>query len=128
MRILAFALLLIPIALPAGAQRTSAHDGVYEGSRVQECRRTGQAGRTRVVGQLRGASFSIDSLPGDPPLEAIVNATGGVTLPSFGMFGGGTGQIFEGPNNARRFAGSHPGRGECQMVYEMRRSSARLRN
>ena len=83
MRILAFALLLIPIALPAGVQRTSAHDGVYEGSRVQECRRTGQAGRTRVVGQLRGASFSIDSLPG---------------------------------------------RGECQMVYEMRRSSARLRN
>ena len=128
MRILAFSLLMVQLAVPAVAQRTSTHDGVYEGSRVQECRRTGQAGRTRVVGQLRGASFSIDSLPGDPPLEGIVNATGGVTLPSFGMFGAGTGQIFEGPNNARRFTGSHPGRGECQMVYELRRTSSRLRN
>ena len=128
MRILVLSALLISLVLPAAAQRTSAHDGVYEGTRLQECRRTGRAGQTRVVAQLRGASFSIGSLPGDPPLEATVSATGAVTLPPFGLFGAGTGQIFEGPNNARRFTGSHPGRGECQMVYDLRRTSTRLRN
>ena len=128
MRILMLSALLLPLALPAQAQRTSPHDGIYEGTRLQECQRTGRSGQTRVTAQLRGSSFSIASLPGDPPLAATVSATGAVTLPSFGMFGPGTGQIFEGPNNARRFTGSHPGRGQCQIVYDLRRTSTRLRN
>lgn len=122
MRRLWLALLLTPLALPAQAQRTSAHDGLYEGTRAQECQSTGRSGQTRVTAQLRGNRFEIAGLPGDPPLIASVNATGGVTLPSFGTFGAGTGQIFEGPNNARRFTGSHPGRGQCQMVYDLRRA------
>lgn len=127
MRLL-LSLLLISLAWPAEAQRASGpHDGMYEGTRVQECRRTGRSGQTRVVAELRGSSFSIASLPGDPPLEATVSATGAVTLPPFGLFGAGTGQIFEGANNARRFTGSHPGRGDCQMVYDLRRVPARRR-
>ncbi|MEI6162639.1 MAG: hypothetical protein WCP77_22645, partial [Roseococcus sp.] len=84
----------------------------------------------RVTAQLRGNRFEIAGLPGDPPLEATVGPNGAVTLPPFGLFGPGTGQIFEGPNNARRFTGSHPGRGrsQCQIVYDMRRTSMRLRN
>ena len=122
MRRLWLALLLIPLALPALGQRTSPHDGLYAGTRQQECQSTGRSGQTRVTAQLRGNRFEIAGLPGDPPLEASVNATGGVALPSFGTFGPGTGQIFEGPNNARRFTGSHPGRGQCQMVYDLRRT------
>jgi hypothetical protein len=121
MRRLWLAVLLTPLALPVQAQRTSAHDGLYEGTRAQECQSTGRSGQTRITAQLRGSRFEIAGLPGDPPLIASVNATGGVTLPSFGLFGPGTGQIFEGANNARRFTGSHPGRGRCQMVYDLRR-------
>jgi hypothetical protein len=122
MRRLWLAVFLTPLALPVQAQRTSAHDGLYEGTRTQECQSTGRSGQTRVTAQLRGNRFEIAGLPGDPPLLASVNATGGVTLPSFGLFGPGTGQIFEGANNARRFTGSHPGRGRCQMVYDLRRT------
>lgn len=121
--------LLLTLAAPAGAQapaRTSPHDGLYEGTRVQECQATGRSGQTRVTARLRGTRFEIDALPGDPPLEATVGANGAVTLPPFGLFGAGTGQIFEGANNARRFTGSHPGR-RCQMVYDLRRVSTRVR-
>ncbi|MBX9595467.1 MAG: hypothetical protein K2X46_13970 [Roseomonas sp.] len=131
MRIFLLAATLVPLALalalPAQAQRSSAHDGLYEGTRAQECQTTGRSGQTRITAQLRGSSFEIAGLPGDPPLQATVGANGAVTLPSFGLFGAGTGQIFEGPNNARRFTGSHPGR-RCQIVYDLRRVSARVRN
>ena len=125
MRFLLLAALLM--ALPANAQQRGPHDGLYDGTRQQECQATGRSGQTRVTAQLRGNRFEIAGLPGDPPLEATVGVNGAVTLPSFGLFGAGTGQIFEGANNARRFTGSHPGR-RCQMVYEMRRVPARVRN
>lgn len=127
MRRFLLASLLLTLAAPAGAQqRTSPHDGTYEGTRVQECQASGRSGQTRVTARLRGSRFEIDALPGDPPLEATVGANGAVTLPPFGLFGAGTGQIFEGANNARRFTGSHPGR-RCQMVYDLRRVSTRIR-
>jgi hypothetical protein len=122
MRRLLLAVLLLPLAWSAQAQRTSPHDGLYEGTRAQECRATGRSGQTRVTAVLRGNRFEISGLPGDPALEATVGPTGAVTLPSFGTFGAGTGQIFEGANNARRFTGNHPGRGQCQMVYDLRRT------
>lgn len=124
MRVLLLSALLLLPTLPAEAQRTSAHDGTYEGTRLQECRRTGRSGEQRIIAELRGASLTIPALPSDPPLIATVGPTGAVTLPSFGLFGAGTGQIFEGPNNARRFTGSHPGRGECQILYDLRRTRA----
>ncbi|UPY35926.1 hypothetical protein [Sediminicoccus sp. KRV36] len=127
-RVFLAALLMATFATPASAQRTSPHDGIYEGTRLQDCQATGRSGQTRVTGQLRGNRFEIAGLPGDPPLEATVGPNGAVTLPSFGLFGAGTGQIFEGANNARRFTGSHPGRGRCQILYEMRRTSTRFRN
>jgi hypothetical protein len=128
MRALLLAALLIPLAFPAEAQRTAGpHDGLYEGTRIQECRRTGRSGQARITAELRGSSFSIQSLPGDPPLQATVSPTGAVTLPPFGLFGAGTGQIFEGRNDARRFTGSHPGRGDCAMVYDLRRVPGRRR-
>lgn len=128
MRFLLLAALLLPAM--AQAQQRGPHDGLYEGTRTQECQSTGRSGQTRITAVLRGNRFEIASLPGDPPLEATVGANGAVTLPPFGLFGAGTGQIFEGANNARRFAGSHPGRGrsQCQMVYEMRRVPGRSRN
>jgi len=123
------ALLLLPaLLLPvpqAEAQRASPHDGTYEGTRLQECRRTGRSGQQRVTAELQGARLIIPALPGDPSLDAAVGPTGAVTLPSFGLFGAGTGQIFEGPNNARRFTGSHPGRGDCQILYDLRRTRTR---
>jgi hypothetical protein len=128
MRRLWLALLLSSLTLPASAQRTSPHDGIYEGIRQQECQTTGRSGQTRVTAVLRGNRLEITSLPGDPPLEATVGANGAVTLPRFGTFGPGTGQIFEGANNARRFTGSHRGRGQCQIVYDLRRTSTRVRN
>ena len=114
-------------ALPAQAQRGGTHDGVYEGTRQQDCQRTGRSGQARVTAQLRGNRLEIAALPGDPALQATVDANGAVALPAFGMFGTGAGQIFEGPNNTRRFTGSHPGRGQCQIVYDLRRTSTRLR-
>lgn len=131
MRRFFLASLLLILAVPAQAQaqapaRSSPHDGIYEGTRVQECQASGRSGQTRVTARLRGTRFEIDALPGDPPLEATVGSNGAVTLPAFGLFGPGTGQIFEGANNARRFTGSHPGR-RCQMVYDLRRVSTRIR-
>lgn len=122
MRFFLLAALLLSSTLPAQAQRGGPHDGLYEGTRAQECQTTGRSGQTRVTGELRGNRFEIAGLPGDPPLTGTVNAAGGVTLPSFGTFGPGTGQIFEGANNARRFTGNHPGRGRCQIVYDLRRT------
>ena len=128
MRLFWLLLLLLALVAPAQAQRTTAHDGTYEGTRFQECQRTGRSGQARIVGTIRNGSLTLPGLPGDPPLEAVVGPNGAVTLPSFGLFGPGTGQIFEGADNARRFTGSHPGRGQCQMVYELRRSSTRVRS
>lgn len=123
MRRLLLATLLLTLAGPALAQRAAGpHDGLYEGTRVQECQSTGRSGQTRVTAVLRGNRLEIAALPGDPPLEATVGPNGAVTLPRFGTFGPGTGQIFEGANNARRFTGSHPGRGQCQIVYDLRRT------
>ena len=123
--------LLLPLALsllaawPAAAQRGGPHDGVYVGHRVQECRHSGRSGRQLISARVHGSTMTIPGFPGDPPMEATIDATGGVRLPRIGLFGEGTGQIYEGANNARRFTGSHPGRNDCQLTYELYRQSGR---
>ncbi|WP_424811731.1 hypothetical protein [Roseococcus sp. YIM B11640] len=122
MRVLSLTLLALSALLPdtAFAQRTGPHDGVYVGHRVQECRRTGRSGRQLLAAEVHGATMTIPGLPGDPPLEATIGPNAAVSLPRIGTFGPGEGQIFEGPNNARRFTGSHPGRGgDCSLVYDL---------
>jgi hypothetical protein len=98
-------------------------------SRVQECQATGRSGQTRVTARAaRQPPRDRRSLPGDPPLEATVGREWrGDAAALRHRSGAGTGQIFEGANNARRFTGSHPGRGRCQMVYDLRRVSTRIR-
>lgn len=119
---IALCLAALLAATPASAQRgdrPGAHDGIYEGTRNQDCRPGGVVGRERIVAQVSGGRMMIPALPGDPPLEATIGANGSVALPSFGLFGSGQGQIYEGANNARRFTGTHPGRGRCNMTYEL---------
>jgi hypothetical protein len=117
---------LLLAALPAHAQRPGPHDGLYEGSRFQECTRGGgRVAREQLRAEVRNNRISIPALPGDPPLEGDIAADGKVSLPSFGLFGPATGQIFEGPNNARRFTGTHPGRGDCRMSYDLLRQRGR---
>jgi len=121
-------LLLLPLlfAVPAEAQRTAGPwDGIYEGYRSQECRRGGIVSRERIVAEVAAGRITIPALPGDPPLEAALNATGGAELPPFGLFGAGRGQVLEGTGGARRFIGEHPGRGECRMAYDLLRRQAR---
>ncbi|MDB5414235.1 MAG: hypothetical protein JWR10_2570 [Rubritepida sp.] len=127
MHVLLLAVLAIFFGFPAQAQRSGPHDGSYDGFRAQECRRTGRTGQQRVVAELHGSTMTIPGMLGDAPIEATVSPTGAVALPRLGLFGEGTGQIFEGPNNARRFTGTHPGRGECQMVYDLRRRQVETR-
>lgn len=119
-------LLLAPAALaqPRGGNGPGPWDGVYEGHRVQECRRGGVVSRERIVAQVGSGRVTIPALPGDPPLDAPLSATGGAELPPFGLFGAGRGQILEGANNARRFVGEHPGRGECKVRYDLLRRPA----
>ncbi|MBY0335530.1 MAG: hypothetical protein K2X11_02900 [Acetobacteraceae bacterium] len=120
----ALCFLALLLALPAQAQRgerPGPHDGVYDGTRNQECRPGGVVSRERVIAEVSRGRLSIPGLPGDPPLEAVIAANGSVELPRFGLFGPGRGQIFEGANGARRFTGSHPGRGQCQVTYELLR-------
>lgn len=120
MRLFLTATLLLLAALPAQAQRGAGpHDGIYTGHRVQECRRSGRSGSQLLTATVHGATMTIPGFIGDAPMEATINATGGVQLPRLGTFGAGTGQIFEGPNNARRFTGSHPGRNDCQLTYDL---------
>jgi hypothetical protein len=120
-------LLLACLMAPASAQRAAGPwDGIYEGLRIQECRRGGVVNRERIVAEVSGGRITIPALPGDPPLEAALSSTGAAELPRFGLFGEGRGQILEGANNARRFIGEHPGRGECRVTYDLiRRSPAR---
>jgi hypothetical protein len=126
MRLILSAALVMFIALPAGAQRSGPHDGIYTGHRVQECPRTGRSGSQLLTAEVHGATMTIPGLPGDAPLRSSIDSNGAVRLPRLGTFGEGTGQIYEGPNNARRFTGSHPGRGGCQLTYDLlRRNPAR---
>ncbi len=121
MRLLLTVPLLLLAALPAEAQRGGPHDGAYVGHRVQECRRSGKSGSQLLNAEVHGSTMTIPGLPGDAPMEVTIDANGAVRLPRLGTFGEGTGQIFEGPNNARRFTGSHPGRNECQLTYDLLR-------
>lgn len=117
---------MILLALPpAEAQRTGPHDGLYVGHRWQECRRSGRSGSQLLTAEVRGSMMTIPGLPGDAPIDASIDSSGGVRLPRLGTFGEGTGQIFEGPNNARRFTGSHPGRNDCQLTYDLLRRTRR---
>lgn len=121
---LALALLLLatPAAAPAWAQSgRGTWDGLYDGHRVQECRRGGVVSRERITAEVSRGTISIPALPGDPPLQAALGPTGAAELPPFGLFGPGRGQILEGANNARRFVGEHPGRGECRVAYDLMR-------
>jgi hypothetical protein len=119
----ALALLLLLGASPAAAQPRASgpHDGIYEGTRFQECRPGGRVRQERVVAEVRGREMTIPGLPGDPALIATIDANGAVALPGFGVFGRGTGQIFVGRENARRFTGTHPGRGACEVGYDLLR-------
>lgn len=108
--------------MPAFAQRTPGpHDGTYVGERFQECARGGRVSRERLTGEIRNGRVTLPALPGDPALDGEVAADGKFTLPSFGIFRAGTGQVFEGPNDARRLTATHPGRGDCRMGYDMLR-------
>lgn len=118
--ILALSLLAAPAALAQNAGR-GAWDGLYDGHRVQECRRGGVVSRERITAEVSRGVISIPALPGDPPLEAALGPTGAAELPRFGLFGPGTGQILEGAGGARRFVGEHPGRGECRVTYDLLR-------
>ena len=121
MRVPLLAALLLA-AVPAHAQRPGPHDGLYQGQRFQECTRGGgRVTREQLRAEVRNNRISIPGLPGDLPLEGDIAADGKVSLPPFGLFGAGTGQLYEGPNNARRFTGTHPGRGDCRMSYELLR-------
>ncbi len=125
MRLLLLFLLLLasPASVPpASAQRAPGpHDGVYEGVRFQECRQGGRVRQERLAAEVRGREMLIPGLPGDPVLVATLDANAAVTLPPLGAFGAGRGQIFVGNNNARRFTGSHPGRGGCVTRYDLLR-------
>jgi hypothetical protein len=125
MRLLLLAGLLLaasPAPFPAWAQRPGPHDGLYQGQRFQECTRGGgRVAREQLSAEVRNNRISIPGLPGDPMLEGDIAADGKVNLPPFGLFGAGTGQIYEGLNNARRFTGTHPGRGDCRVSYELLR-------
>ncbi len=125
MRVLAMALALLaaPAALAQNTGRGT-WDGLYDGHRVQECRRGGVVSRDRITAEVSRGVITIPGLPGDPPLEASLGPTGAAELPRFGMFGPGRGQILEGANNARRFVGEHPGRGECRVAYDLMRRGA----
>ena len=125
MRMFLSVALALLAAAPAEAQRVGPHDGLYVGHRVQECRRSGRSGSQLLTAEVRGSTMMIPGFPGDPPMDATIDATGGVRLPRLGLFGEGTGQIFEGPNNARRFTGSHPGRNDCQLTYDLIRRDGR---
>ncbi|MBS7812890.1 hypothetical protein [Roseococcus pinisoli] len=124
MRLLLASSLLLLAALPAEAQRSGPHDGFYSGHRVQECRRSGRSGSQLLTAEVHGSTMTIPGFVGDAPIEATIDGTGGVRLPRLGLFGAGTGQIYEGPNNARRFTGSHPGRNDCQLTYDLIRRPA----
>lgn len=121
MRLILPVALAMLAALPAEAQRMGPHDGVYVGHRVQECRHSGRSGSQFLSAEVHGSTMTIPGFPGDAPLEATIDGNGAVRLPRLGTFGEGTGQIFEGPNNARRFTGSHPGRNNCQLTYDLLR-------
>lgn len=124
MRLLLTAALALFVPLSAEAQRTGPHDGIYSGHRVQECRRSGRSGSQLLTAQVHGSTMTIPGFVGDAPIEATIDGNGAVRLPRLGLFGEGTGQIYEGPNNARRFTGSHPGRNDCQLTYDLLRRSA----
>jgi len=127
MRLILPAALILLAALPAEAQRTGPHDGMYVGHRVQECRRSGRSGSQLLTAEVHGSSITIPGLPGDAALEAPIDEHGAVRLPRLGTFGAGTGQIYEGPNDARRFTGSHPGHNGCQLTYDLLRRRDRRR-
>ena len=121
MRHLALALLLL--ALPAQAQRAQTLDGVYAGFRTHECRAGGRLSRDRVTMQVAAGRATLPAMLGDPDLVGEVNAQGAVTLPGFGTFLAGTGQI-----TGNRFEGRQANRpNSCSMSYDLRREEGRRR-
>ena len=121
MRHLALALLLL--AVPAQAQRGQPLDGGYTGFRTHECRAGGRLARDRVTMRVAGGRATLPAMLGDPELVGEVNAQGAVTLPAFGTFQPGTGQI-----TGDRFEGRQANRpNSCWMNYDLRRDENRRR-
>jgi len=121
MRHLALALLLF--ALPAQAQRGQPFDGVWSGFRIHECRAGGRLSRERVTMQVAAGRAILPAILGDPDLVGEVSPQGAVTLPAFGTFQAGTGQITGG-----RFEGRQANRpNSCWMSYDLRREEGRRR-
>ena len=122
MRHLALALMLL-LAVPAAAQRTQPLDGVYAGFRSHECRAGGRLGRERVTMQVAAGRATLPAMLGDPEMVGEVNPQGAVTLPRFGTFQAGTGQI-----TGDRFEGRQANRpNSCWMNYDLRREENRRR-
>jgi hypothetical protein len=119
------ALLLAAPAALAQPRATGPHDGIYDGVMFQECRPGGRVRQDRTSAEVRGNEITIAGLPGSAPLIGQIGPNGAVTLPPYGLFQAGQGQIFIGSNNARRFTGTHPGRGSCSLGYDLRRTRAR---
>lgn len=121
MRHLALALLLL--AMPAQAQRAQPLDGVWAGTRTHECRVGGRLSRERINMQVSAGSATLPALLGDPELRGQVTPQGAVTLPAFGTFLAGAGQI-----TGNRFEGRQANRPEtCWMSYDLRREETRRR-
>ncbi len=121
MRHLLLAFLLL--ALPAGAQRAQPLDGLYAGFRTHECRAGGRLARDRVTMRVAGGRATLPAILGDPDIVGDVTPQGAVTLPGFGTFQPGTGQISD-----NRFEGRQANRpNSCWMSYDLRREEGRRR-
>jgi hypothetical protein len=123
--VLTFALLLAAPSAFAQSRAAGPHDGLYDGVMFQECRPGGRVRQDRTSAEVRGGEITIAGLPGSAPITGRIGQNGAVTLPASGLFQAGEGQIFVGGNNARRFTGSQPGRGNCAQGFDLRRTRAR---
>jgi hypothetical protein len=122
MRHLALACLLLA-APAASAQRAQPFDGVWAGVRIHECRAGGRLSRERITMQVGQGGATLPALLGDPDLQGQVTPQGAVSLPGFGTFRAGTGQI-----TGNRFEGRQANRTEtCWMSYDLRREESRRR-
>ena len=126
MKHLALAALLLAVPLlanPGAAQRPQPLDGAYSGFRTHECRAGGRLNRERVTMQVAGGRATLPAMLGDPELAGEVTPQGAVTLPAFGTFLAGTGQI-----TGERFEGRQANRpNSCWMNYDLRRDPTRRR-